>query len=113
MNLFQWLEGDFIITDNAALSHRAGDDSTLRSNEIGLRIIHRSQTKARKPLRHALGYVKRVDRREQYLKHKRELERENHVVEDSSWCPLEDDELCGDQGQLIKQLRAATGRDEL
>ena len=96
-----------------------GDDATLRSTEIGLRVIHRSQTKGTRVHRHAKGYVKRAERRQQYLKHKEEVEKENKSdVENIQWCPVEDEELCGEQGELIKALKdnfdkETTGKEEL
>ena len=39
--LFQWEEGDFLMTDNLALAHIASADTQLPQEEIGLRVLHR------------------------------------------------------------------------
>ena len=101
--LFQWSDGDVVVTDNMALSHRAGDDATQPANIIGLRILHRSSAYATRAAAPARGYVKRTERREQYLKHKEELEMQNNFesVNIKTWCPESDEELCDENGELM------------
>ncbi len=40
--MFQWRNGDFIITDNLAVGHKANAETQLPVEEIGLRIMHRT-----------------------------------------------------------------------
>ena len=104
--LFQWSDGDLVITDNMALSHRAGDDATQPADIIGLRILHRSSAYAKRAASPARGYVKRAERRKQYLKHKEELKMQNNneSVNIKTWCPESDGELCDENGDLLSLL---------
>ena len=95
-----------------ALSHRAGDDTTQPAHIIGLRILHRSSAYATRAASPAKGYVKRAERREQYLKHKEELEMQNNFesVNIKTWCPESDEELCDENGELMSLFGSgATG----
>ena len=100
---FQWTPGDFVITDNMALGHRADDDATLSSRQIGLRVIHRSSAFATKAAPPARGYVKRAKRKVLYLKRKEDLEKDSTsgIVDIRQWCPENDAELCGENGELV------------
>ena len=110
---FQWSDGDFVITDNMALSHRAGDDATQPAHIIGLRILHRSSAYAKRAASPARGYVKRADRRKQYLRHKEELEMQNNFesVNIKTWCPESDEELCDENGELIPLFRSEAAEE--
>lgn len=41
-NVFQWEEGDFIISDNLAVGHEATRETQLPRDDVGLRVLHRT-----------------------------------------------------------------------
>ena len=43
--LFQWEEGDFVMTDNLAVGHFASANSQKPRSEVGLRVLHRTSVK--------------------------------------------------------------------
>ena len=45
----QWLPGDFIITDNAALGHEASPETQAPPSRVGLRVMHRTTVKGGPP----------------------------------------------------------------
>ena len=45
--LFQWEEGDFIISDNLAVGHEASPDTQLPVSEVGLRVMHRTTVRGK------------------------------------------------------------------
>ena len=42
--MFQWEQGDVVITDNMALAHRATKEAFLTPEQIGPRVLHRTST---------------------------------------------------------------------
>lgn len=47
--LFQWEEGDFIISDNQAVGHEASPQTQHPVEHVGLRILHRTTIKGTEP----------------------------------------------------------------
>lgn len=45
----KWKQGDFIISDNAALGHEAAPETQLSKEEVGLRVMHRTTVKGITP----------------------------------------------------------------
>ena len=90
-----------------ALGHRADDDATEPPHTIGLRVLHRSSAYAPRAAYPARGYIKRAERREQYLKRKEELEQAGNSgkTDIRQWCPEEDVELCAKDSDFLKAFK--------
>jgi len=48
-NVLQWVEGDFIISDNLAVGHEATPDTQHPTDVVGLRVLHRTTIKGTVP----------------------------------------------------------------
>ena len=59
---FQWVAGDFIISDNLALGHEASTQTQLPRSQVGLRIMHRTTIGGRIPP--AKSYTKSAAKQE-------------------------------------------------
>jgi len=48
-NVLQWVEGDFIISDNLAVDNEATPDTQLPRDVVGLFVLHRTAIKGTVP----------------------------------------------------------------